>query len=64
MRYWQGTVIHDRDSSYSEGVDATVAAMGLTILKDACAGTSSERALRTADRHDSPRVPGLAAPIQ
>ena len=26
-------VIHDRDSIYSEGVDATVAAMGLTILK-------------------------------
>jgi transposase InsO family protein len=26
-------IIHDRDSIYSEGVDATVAAMGLTILK-------------------------------
>jgi putative transposase len=26
-------VIHDRDSIYSEGVDATVVAMGLTILK-------------------------------
>jgi transposase InsO family protein len=26
-------VIHDRDSIYAEGVDATVAAMGLTILK-------------------------------
>jgi len=26
-------VIHDRDSIYSEGVDATMAAMGLTILK-------------------------------
>src|SRR6267143_3991719 len=26
-------VIHDRDSIYSDGVDATVAAMGLTILK-------------------------------
>lgn len=26
-------VIHDRDSIYSEGVDARVAAMGLTILK-------------------------------
>jgi putative transposase len=26
-------VIHDRDRSYSEGVDATVVAMGLTILK-------------------------------
>jgi putative transposase len=26
-------VIHDRDRIYSEGVDATVAAMGLTILK-------------------------------
>jgi transposase InsO family protein len=26
-------VIHDRDSTYSEGVDAAVAAMGLTILK-------------------------------
>ena len=26
-------VIHDRDSIYSEGVDTTVAAMGLTILK-------------------------------
>jgi putative transposase len=26
-------VTHDRDSIYSEGVDATVAAMGLTILK-------------------------------
>src|SRR5216683_6655016 len=26
-------VIHDRDSIYSEGVDATAAAMGLTILK-------------------------------
>ena len=26
-------IIHDRDRIYSEGVDATVAAMGLTILK-------------------------------
>ncbi len=26
-------LIHDRDSIYSEGLDATVAAMGLTILK-------------------------------
>jgi transposase InsO family protein len=26
-------LIHDRDSIYSEGVDATVAAMGLTVLK-------------------------------
>ena len=26
-------IIHDRDSIYSDGVDATVAAMGLTILK-------------------------------
>jgi transposase InsO family protein len=26
-------LIHDRDSIYSEGVDATLAAMGLTILK-------------------------------
>ena len=26
-------MIHDRDSIYSEGVDAAVAAMGLTILK-------------------------------
>jgi putative transposase len=26
-------VIHDRDSIYSEGVDATLAAMGLTVLK-------------------------------
>ena len=26
-------LIHDRDSIYSEGIDANVAAMGLTILK-------------------------------
>jgi hypothetical protein len=26
-------IIHDRDSIYSDGVDATVAAMGLTVLK-------------------------------
>jgi putative transposase len=26
-------IIHDRDSIYSEGVDATLAAIGLTILK-------------------------------
>ena len=26
-------LIHDRDHIYSEGIDATVAAMGLTILK-------------------------------
>jgi putative transposase len=26
-------VIHDRDSIYSEGVDGTLAAMGLTVLK-------------------------------
>jgi len=26
-------LIHDRDSIYSEGIDATVGAMGLTILK-------------------------------
>jgi hypothetical protein len=42
---------------YSEGVDATLLAMGLTILKTP--GTSSERSLRTRDRHHSPRVPGL-----
>jgi putative transposase len=26
-------IIHDRDSIYSEGVDATLAAIGLTILR-------------------------------
>jgi putative transposase len=26
-------IIHDRDGIYSEGVDATLTAMGLTILK-------------------------------
>ena len=28
-------LIHDRDSIYSEGVDASLASMGLTILKTA-----------------------------
>jgi hypothetical protein len=56
------TVIHDRDRIYSEGVDATLLAMGLTILKTP--GTSSERSLRTRDRHHSPRVPGLDDPLQ
>ena len=45
-------VIHDRDRIYSEGVDAAVTAMGLTILKDARAGTSSERVLRATHWHD------------
>jgi hypothetical protein len=29
-------VLHDHDSIYSEGVDRTVAAMGLTVLKTPC----------------------------
>ena len=29
----QRFVIHDRDTIYSEGVDRTLAAMGLTVLK-------------------------------
>ncbi len=50
----QRFVVHDRDCIYSEGVDQTIAAMGLTVLKDARAGAAGERVLRTLDRHDPP----------
>ena len=53
-------VIHDRDSIYSEGVDATLAAMELTIPKTTHAGFSSERILRAVDRQHASRVSGLA----
>lgn len=45
-------VVHDRDSIYSEGVDRTIAAMGLTGPQDAGANAASERLLRATDRHD------------
>ena len=57
-------LFHDRDSIYSEGVDATVAAMGLSILKTPVRAASSERLLRTPDWHNPARVFGLADSVQ
>jgi hypothetical protein len=57
-------LIHDRDSVFSPAIDEMLMSIGLTVLKDAGAVTSSECSLRTADRHDSSRVPGLADPSQ
>jgi hypothetical protein len=52
-------VIHDRDSIYSEGVDRTLAAMGLTGSPNACSGAAGERILRAPCGNHSPRVFGL-----
>src|SRR5947209_6404695 len=52
-------VIHDRDTIYSEGVDHTLEAMGLTVLKTPVrapqASAFCERVIGTMRR----RVPGL-----
>ena len=42
-------VIHDRDSIYSDGVDRTLAAMGLTVLRT--------RSAQEFDRHSVARRP-------
>jgi hypothetical protein len=47
-------VIHDRDAIYSEGVDATVTAMGLTVLKTPVRAPISER-------HSPPSTPELSS---
>ena len=52
-------VIHDRDTIYSERVDRTLEAMGLTVLKTPVRAPQANRLLRTRDRHDPPRVSGL-----
>jgi hypothetical protein len=52
-------VIHDRDSIYSEGVDRTLAAMGLTVLRTPVQAPQANAFLRTPGRHHSPRVLGL-----
>jgi hypothetical protein len=46
-------VIHDRDTIYSEGVDRTLEAMGLAVLKTPSACSTSEHLLRALDRHDA-----------
>jgi putative transposase len=51
-------VVHDCDRIYSDGVDRTLQAMGLTVLKTPALATS-ECLLRTRDRHDAPRMLGL-----
>ena len=45
-------VIHDHDSIYSESVDRTITAMGLTSRQDSRSVTAGERVLRACDRHD------------
>jgi putative transposase len=57
-------IIHDRDGIYSEGVDATLVPMGLTILKTPVRAPQANAHLRTRDRHHSSRVPGLDDPVQ
>ncbi len=52
-------VIHDRDAIYAEGVDRTLEAMGLEVLKTPGRCSTSKRVLRTPDRHNTARVPGL-----
>jgi putative transposase len=45
-------VIHDRDTIYSEGVDRTLEAIGLTVLKTPAPRSTSEHLLRARDWHD------------
>jgi hypothetical protein len=54
--------LHDHDSIYSDRVDRTIAAMGLTILKTV--RSRRRRVLRTRDRHNSPRMLRLDDPLQ
>jgi putative transposase len=57
-------VIHDRDTIYSAGVDATLAAMDLTVLKTPVrapqANAFCERLVGTI----RPRMPGLRNPAE
>jgi putative transposase len=52
-------VIHDRDCIYAEGVDKSLKAMGLRVLKNASSGSPGECPLRTPDRDNPARVFGL-----
>jgi len=55
-------VIHDRASIYSDGVDATVLAMGLTILKTPVRAPHANA--HSEHWHHSARVSGLDDPVQ
>jgi putative transposase len=57
-------VIHDRDSIYSDGVDRTIQAMGLTVLKTTRSVAAGECVLRTRDRYDPARVSGMDDPVE
>jgi hypothetical protein len=54
-------VVHDRDTIFSAKVDKALSGFGLNVLKDSCS-YNGERALRTSNRDDSPRVFGLPDP--
>jgi hypothetical protein len=56
-------LIHDRDSVFSPAIDEMLTSTGLTVLKRPVV-TSSECSLRTADRHDSSRVPDWLIPLR
>ena len=52
-------VIHDRDTIYSAGVDRTLAAMGLIVLKTPVQVPQANAFLRKTGWHNPPRVLGL-----
>ncbi len=52
-------VIHDRDTIYTEGVDRTLDAMGLAVLKPPARVPQACAFCEAPDRHDSSRVFGF-----
>jgi hypothetical protein len=55
-------LVHDRDKIFSWQLDNCVESFGLRVLKNAAALSDGKWGLRTGDRHDPPRVSGLAHP--
>jgi len=55
----QRFVIHDRDRIYSEGVDGTLAAMGLTVLKTPVRAPQANAFCERLIGHNPPRVLGF-----
>ena len=57
-------VVHDHDSIYSEGVDRTIAAMGLTVLRTPVRAPQANAFCERLIGTDSARVSGFRDPVE
>ena len=51
-------LIHDRGAIFAKGLDDSILALGLAVLRSPCRKPEGERDLRARDWHHPPRVPG------